>query len=126
MKKRNSKIFKTKANKTYLVTLLIWITAVTVWEVNVTVCLGHYPPDRVPALPDDVAVVGVGDVHLHRDTCVGARVQHLRDHHLGSHHSFLSSSSNSDMWILLALCTNLQPIKEINISESCTECLTCL
>ena len=96
-----------RENITYLVTLLVGVAAVTVWEVNVTVSLGHHSPDGVATLADDVAVVGVGDVHLHGDPGVGARVQDLRDHHLGSHHNLLCSPANSDVWIFLALCTNL-------------------
>ena len=93
----------------YLVTLLVGVAPVAVWEVDVAVGLGHHPPDRVPALADDVAVVSVAHVHLHRDPGVGGCVQPLRDQHLGPHHALLSPAANTDVRILLALSANLQP-----------------
>ena len=71
--------------------------------------LGHHPPDRVPALADDVAVVSVAHVHLHRDPGVGGGVQHLRDHHLGPHHTLFRPPAHADVGIFLALGANLQP-----------------
>ena len=49
-----------------LVGLLVGIAAVAVGEVDVTVGLRHHPAYRVAPLPDDVRVVGVAHVHLHR------------------------------------------------------------
>ena len=71
--------------------------------------LCHHSSDGVPALADDVAVVSVAHVHLHRDPGVGRGVQHLGDHHLGPHHALLRPTANTDMGILLALSANLQP-----------------
>ena len=73
------------------------------------VCLGHDSPYGVPALTDDVAVVGVAHVHLHGDPGVGAGVQHLADHHLGPHDALLHPPAHSDVRILLALGPYLQP-----------------
>ena len=93
----------------YLVTLLIRIAPVAVRKVDVAAGLCHHSSDGVPALADDVAVVGVGHVHLHGDPAVGGRVQHLRDHHLRPHHALLRSASDPDVRILLTLGSNFQP-----------------
>ena len=93
----------------YLVTLLVRVAPVAVREVDVAVSLGHDAPDRVPSLTDDVTVVSVAHVHLHRDSGVSRGVQHLSDHHLGPHHALLSPAANTDVRILLALSANLQP-----------------
>ena len=75
-----------------------------------TVSLGHHSFDGVATLANDVAVVGVGDVHLHGDPGAGAGVQHLGDHHLGLHHALPCPASHSDVRILLALSSDLQPV----------------
>ena len=98
-----------KIHLQYLVTLLVRVAPVAVREVDVAVGLGHDAPYRVPALADDVAVVSVAHVHLHRDPGVGRGVQHLGDHHLGPHHTLLRPAANTDVGILLALSANLQP-----------------
>jgi hypothetical protein len=49
-----------------LVGLLVGVAAVAVREVDVAVGLRHHAADRVPPLPDNVRVVRVAHVHLHR------------------------------------------------------------
>ena len=71
-----------------------------------TVCLCHDSSDGVSTFADDVAMVSVTHIHLHGDPAVGAGVQHLADHHLGPHHTLLSSSPNSNVRILLAFGSN--------------------
>ena len=73
-----------------------------------TVGLRHHSPDGVSALPDDVAVVGVGHVHLHGDPAVGGSVQDLRDHHLCSGNPLLSSPPDTNVRIFLTFGSNLQ------------------
>ena len=93
----------------YLVTLLVRVAPIAVREVDVAIGFCHDAPYRVPALADNVAMVSVTNVHLHRDTGVSRCVQHLGDHHLSPHHTLLRPTTNTDVRILLTLCANLQP-----------------
>ena len=57
---------------------------------------------------DDMGVISVRDVHLHRDSC-GLCVQVLHDQSFGLLHTLLCQSPNPDVWVFLGLGSNFKP-----------------
>ena len=72
----------------YLVTLLVRVTSITVWEVDVAVGFSHHSPYRVPTLAYNVGMIRIAHIHLHSNSAVGRCIQNLGNEQFRSFNTF--------------------------------------